>query len=615
MSSSTYPMRLSEQPTSQSRPSNPPRQLRGRYRTIFLSCAALILPFIIISAIILGLVFYYRINPNQEEGGSRSILGLPAVDGSQYIYTNISPTRLARVASLYSSVFSYLTTFAVLLSTYPLALFILKNSLDGDPRRLPTPYQLSLALHFAEGGGGILSILSWFNYTRRSQNANLRKHQAGPTSGPALTAIFTASIGILIFAAEWWLHFAIEPFNLGQATPLDPTGGNYSFTLPPNCLNTDNSYGAQLNTECSISPSIRGGYLINPVTSFEALENISTTVSINIMSDEHAAQYAFLGIPENGKPSHHDFTATTYSALTQCKPVARECDVSRANLVSGVSAPFTCSRYPAFTGDLIAQKFSYTYFTDSSGTNNHTDGSSTSSNPFYFGVNGNTLPAAGNSLPLQNSTEFVSLEFGGLAYLMFCNCTVFDTEYTVVNGSITRFEISPSNSSVATLMVQALVQTVAGVIKLEESANLAGLSKTEQQFGDTFSLTYSQVLLGLVAGVMSPSPAVKLQQHSDIIVSRVPRAPLYTLVTLSFCFVGFGVLLGLVALATAHNEDIEEVRQRLSIQQLVAEKFEGDRAHQAVDSLDECFAELEGQPSERVGVVGSRGKGWELKAL
>ena len=143
-------------------PPTPPKRLRGKYRTILLSCTALTIPFVIISAIILGLVFHLRVQQNQE---SSSNLSLSAeLDEGRYIYTNISPTRLARVASLYTSVFVYITTFAVLLSSYPLALFVLKHSLNQDSERLLTPYQLVLVLRFIESSG-TQAITSWLHAT------------------------------------------------------------------------------------------------------------------------------------------------------------------------------------------------------------------------------------------------------------------------------------------------------------------------------------------------------------------------------------------------------------------------------------------------------------------
>jgi hypothetical protein len=221
------------------------------------------------------------------------------------------------------------------------------------------------------------------------------------------------------------------------------------------------------------------------------------------------------------------------------------------------------------------------YFTDSSGTNNDTSGDFVFSNPFFFGG----------------------------------NATVFDIEYTAVNGFVTNFDPSPSNGPVATLMVEPLANTAPGGIKLEDSANLAGLSTTDDQFTDTFSSTFSKVLLSLVAGVMVPSPATELLQDAQIIVARVPKAPLYTLVVLSFMFVGFRIFLNFVTLAAAQNAMVEEVKQKLSLQHVVAEKFEGERAHEAVESLDECFEEFRGAVPKRVGVVETGGGGWELKDL
>jgi hypothetical protein len=175
--------------------------------------------------------------------------------------------------------------------------------------------------------------------------------------------------------------------------------------------------------------------------------------------------------------------------------------------------PFNCLKYPAFAGDILQHEIATTYFTDSSGTDNETYGTFVFSNPFFFGVSGWTLPAAGGNLTLSQDTEFIALEYGGLGYLMLCNATIFDTQYTVINGAITSFEMSPSNESVTILMIQPSSSTITGSIKLEDAANLAALSTTPLQFADIFSLAYSRVLLSLVAGVVVPSPTLELQQH------------------------------------------------------------------------------------------------------
>jgi hypothetical protein len=170
----------------------PPKRLRGKYRTILLSCTALTIPFVIISAVVLGLVFHLRIQQNQERTSNLSLS--PGLDEGGYIYTNISPTRLARIASLYSSVLAYIATFAVLLSSYPLALYVLKHSLNQESERLLTPYQLALMLRFIENGGTQI-IISWLKYIRRPRATDQRTRQPGPAVGVALTAICTAILG------------------------------------------------------------------------------------------------------------------------------------------------------------------------------------------------------------------------------------------------------------------------------------------------------------------------------------------------------------------------------------------------------------------------------------
>jgi len=152
----------------------------------------LTIPFVIISAVILGLVFHLQVKQNQDSSSNLSLS--TALDEDRYIYTNISPTRLARVTSLYTSVLAYIATFAVLLSSYPLALFVLKHSQNRDSERLLTPYQFALMLRFIESGG-TQAITSWLNYVRRPRVADQRRRQPGPAVGVALTAIFTMILG------------------------------------------------------------------------------------------------------------------------------------------------------------------------------------------------------------------------------------------------------------------------------------------------------------------------------------------------------------------------------------------------------------------------------------
>ena len=70
-----------------------------------------------------------------------------------------------------------------------------------------------------------------------------------------------------------------------------------------------------------------------------------------------------------------------------------------------------------------------------------------------------------------------------------------------------------------------------------------------------------------------------------------------------------GVLLAITALRS-HPKDSNEIRERLSTSGLVAARFEGERAEQAVGKKREMFGEYEGISTGRVGIEQSKYGGY-----
>ena len=66
------------------------------------------------------------------------------------------------------------------------------------------------------------------------------------------------------------------------------------------------------------------------------------------------------------------------------------------------------------------------------------------------------------------------------------------------------------------------------------------------------------------------------------LVSRVPKVPFYFLVALNLVYVILGIVLASVALLSKPS-DSNDVRERMSIVELVAFAFEGERARKAVE--------------------------------
>lgn len=391
--------------------------------------------------------------------------------------------------------------------------------------------------------------------------------------------------------------------------------------LNSNCTIQDNTYNNQYNRPCSFSPSIRAGYFVNPVTTLEVFNNISTTRSVNVV-DGADATHAFLGIPDNGRRQGHDFTATTFSVSTQCQSATADCNISGANITFGAGSVFQCAKYTAWWGLVNGppDDFSKHYFTDATGTQNFTSLDETNSNPFYVGFAGFTDPAAGIALKLiqNNDLGVIAQEFGGVGYFFFCNTTVYDFQYTAVNGSISDFTATPSNVSTSTAIMIAEYSLGSGDLKLRDAADLGAiLANDTQDMANTFALEYSRVLLLTVSGAFQASPIVDGRQRTTKIVARVPLAPLYFLVASVGLMIGLGIWLIITALITTRLKDIEEVRARLSVKQLVADRMEPEAARVPIKSLDDIFLADGSAPglTKRIG-IGKRHPsvgGWEFK--
>ncbi|KAJ5174795.1 uncharacterized protein N7482_000672 [Penicillium canariense] len=473
----------------------------------------------------------------------------------------------------------FLTTVAAGLAAYPLASAVLTKTRDGNPGALLSPFHYYLMLDLIENAG-YFTVWRWLKF-------RFSKSQKQTKPPPQLinlgrTACLTLIFGALIFIGETWLHFKTDPTEFTQFGPLRSDTATYSMSLNSNCTTQDNTFNQQWNRPCSFSPSIRGGYFLNPSTTLEVFNNISTTRSVNVVYGTDAT-HAFLGIPNNGRDQGHDFTATTFSVSTQCQSATADCNVSRDNITSGAGSWFHCAKHTAWWGLVNGPRldFSKHYFTDATGTQNATSVDDTISNPFYIGFGGFTDPSAGAGLKLiqYNDLGVIAQEFGGVGYLFFCNTTVYDVTYTAVNGSITDFMTTPSNSSTSTALVAADSNLNSGDIKLRDAADLGAiLANDTQDMADIFALEYSRILLSTVSGALQASPILGGRQRTTKIVARVPTVPLYFLLASVALMIGLGIWLTVAALITIRIKDIEEVRARLSVKQLVADRMEPEAA-------------------------------------
>ena len=114
-------------------------------QTIFLSLAVISIPLTLFTALLIGIVFHYRLQRNHPSSLSY-LSSLTQDDEPNVYYVQFSATKLVLLASVSSSVAPILTSFFMTLLSYSVARRIREYSKARKLGELPTPCQLGLLI-------------------------------------------------------------------------------------------------------------------------------------------------------------------------------------------------------------------------------------------------------------------------------------------------------------------------------------------------------------------------------------------------------------------------------------------------------------------------------------
>ncbi|KAH8594547.1 hypothetical protein B0O99DRAFT_742052 [Bisporella sp. PMI_857] len=575
-------------------------RIGGRIQEILTAFAVMTLPMILFSGLLLGLIFRYRVVQNDFVSSNL------AFDSDQHnanaIFVRLSASTLIVVSSWSSTIAPILVSFAVTLVSYPIARGILSSSKSHDVTQLPTPYQLSLMLRMLTSAAPS-ALWGWLKYCFGWKGR--RESQCKPLKSLATMLILGILLSALVLATDTWLHFTTITVRFWQVVPaLDaPTVG---FGVYPNCTDILQPY----SISCNLNNPASGMVLLqnDPV---KVLSNVSDSMLVQIHT-VGANHYAYMTRPKSVQLDSLDYTAKTYAIQSYCTPVTSQC-INPEN-VAGVSTPYKCPF--AFEGKVntavgAQNSVAMAYFTDSSGQDNSTSGENTN-NPYYYAamvlVNMRNPRTAGQS----SDPEVVEGGHGGATIVgLFCNATTYDVEYSSVNGTITRFVTYPSNSSITNIVQGTQALTDVGKANLVQAASVAGLGQSAQDISDAFALSYSQTALAAASGAFEPRDALEMQSRNEILVARVPKAPLMALVIANLLLVLLGIILTIIALLVVQGET-GEVQARLSIPAVMAAYLEGDRVRVPVKDVEDMFEERRGNGGPRIGLSKSQEGGWSF---
>ncbi|KAI3320941.1 hypothetical protein HD806DRAFT_546754 [Xylariaceae sp. AK1471] len=558
-------------------------QMSGRLIDIWTAFAIVTIPMLTFSAVLLRLVYSYRV---RHSANIDERLQSPATrDEPGVYYVNLSATVLIFISSWSSSLGPLLLSFLMTLASYPLARHYWLDVREQKPS-LPTPFQFALSLKFISGGGWG-ALYNWMRYLVGWRKQ--RQFQSTLLTESAFATVVITMLSLIVFLADTWLHITTSTVSFVNATPVTNIA-NYSLNLIPGCLGSNNS-AAVHPVECSLITSSTGIFLFNPSQALTVLNNVSDSIAVYNSGPD--STYTYLGIPVSKDTTGHDYSATTFGMKTQCKQAARQCSL---HADSGASTPFQCTS--AFFGNLQVDTWLPAYFADAAMVSNETRYGV--QNPYYHAVGAGFQTV--NNPNLETSDETVVPVHGGIAFLLSCSVEMYDIEYDSINGTVTRFVAKPSNVSVANAWQVPIEASGVAESNLQTAALIAATTATSaQDLADQYALSYSKTALGLGAQSVQLAPALAVQERSSLLVTRLPMAPLFSLIAANLAFVLLGIALTYGALTTSGG-GIRDVQARLSIAGLVADRFERSSVSNPAGSIDELFAEHSGSSSSVVAL-------------
>lgn len=166
-------------------------------------------------------------------------------------------------------------------------------------------------------------------------------------------------------------------------------------------------------------------------------------------------------------------------------------------------------------------------------------------------------------------SQFVQSLSGQHAYVLGCNTAIYDIEYGRVNGTVTHFVPTVSDTSVSNIWQTSMSQTIEWEPYVKQVVSAAVFSEAGQNFPQKVALAFSKATIALGADALAARPALAAQETETSLVTRIPMAPLFTFVVVTLPYILCDFVFATLALVTARHE-IPGIQARLSITGLVA---------------------------------------------
>ena len=327
------------------------------------------------------------------------------------------------------------------------------------------------------------------------------------------------------------------------------------------------------NTDFTTSIRSQGQYLQSPdkvVTQHDNSSDLDYTFlfwldSAYQFSDEDGSNYGF------------DYTAPTHAMQTTCTAIDSPCDLQ----VVDDSTFYDCSSI--FSGNLSTPangvfgipnwNMSFYKMVDGSPEELTTY---EDQNPFFFNVTAqinnisDTLTSTLGYLP----EPLIETEYGNVAFALSCQSTVFNVNYTLVNGSITSFDGAIASPRLAAI-VRAPLQAGFGRYNIYQEAMLAVFNLARFTYPDdpplphfttSMSRAFSQVSIALSSGAFIYTTNIVQRGRWDIQITQVPKAAVWFLAVLCAGYALIVAVLFAVVMWLRKEEAIKRAQSELGLE-------------------------------------------------
>lgn len=381
------------------------------------------------------------------------------------------------------------------------------------------------------------------------------------------------SISLVIPAIDTWFGLVVVPEEKVQLQAISPPSHSFGRGLvSSDCTRED------LNSPCDIVFQAPENDIVSNTEAFKVLNNVSTSNAVYQFPPNLAQTMLFLG--DATSSSNLDFKASTFAVTTQCEPITYNCTHDYITDLKFNCTPALASDYSSLPSPVGMRVFTNSSLTDAPGF--------IYQNPIYFATW--AIRQQANSSALYNDTGVVydGSVVGTVNWILNCSATVYEANYTWVNGSVASLNTTLANGTIGGIISGPFNNDHADAA-LQVAANLASITNSSAEIAATTAAYISHIALSLSIGAFSSRTNLVEQSRSTVLLTRVPIVPFWVLIALKVLYVLGVMLFALATIIWAHPAESAGVKSQITIDGLMAAIFGQDKlkSHEALESSEE----------------------------